>query len=113
MDLIVKQFDIVLCKFYFTDLKKYKNRPVLIFKENLPFDDLLVIAISSKTNQLFADEIVIDNKSLASGELPKISKIMLRKTFVIERNIILKKYGSLTTNAISNIKKEFCSFYNC
>jgi len=31
--------DIVLCEFYFSDLKKSKNRPVLVFKDNLPHDD--------------------------------------------------------------------------
>ncbi len=36
----IKQFDIVLCKFYFSDIKKSKNRPVLIFKDNSPYDDL-------------------------------------------------------------------------
>ena len=33
----IKQFDIVLCKFYFSDISKSKNRPVLVFKDNLPF----------------------------------------------------------------------------
>ena len=28
--------DILLCKFYFSDLQTSKNRPVLVFKDNLP-----------------------------------------------------------------------------
>lgn len=60
----IQKADIVLCKFYFSDLKSYKNRPVLIFKDNLPFDDFVCIAISSKTNKIFDDEFIIDNNML-------------------------------------------------
>ena len=33
----IKTADVVLCKFYFSDLKTTKNRPVLVLKDNLPF----------------------------------------------------------------------------
>jgi len=33
--------DILLCKFYFSDLQTSKNRPVLVFKDNLPFNDFI------------------------------------------------------------------------
>jgi len=32
----LKQYDVVLCEFYFSDLNKTKKRPVLVFKDNLP-----------------------------------------------------------------------------
>ena len=35
----VKEGDIVLCTFYFSDLKSNKKRPVLVFKDSLPYDD--------------------------------------------------------------------------
>ena len=44
----IDQADIVLCEFYFSDLKQVKNRPVLVFKDNLPYDDFVAIPISSK-----------------------------------------------------------------
>ena len=37
--------DIVLCNFYFSDAKRSKNRPVLVLKDNLPFDDFVAIPI--------------------------------------------------------------------
>ncbi|WXU00790.1 MAG: hypothetical protein Ctma_1522 [Catillopecten margaritatus gill symbiont] len=113
MGLNIEKFDIVLCKFYFTDLKSYKNRPVLILKDNLPFDDFLVIAISSKVNKLFDDEILIDNHAFKNGEIPKTSKVMLRKTFVIEKSMIVKKYGKLTDTAMDEIHESLCNFYQC
>ena len=42
----VKTADIVLCEFYFSDLKTSKKRPVLVFKDNLPYDDFVGIPIN-------------------------------------------------------------------
>ena len=41
----IKEGEVVLCKFYFSDLKKSKNRPVLVFKNNLPYDDFIAVHI--------------------------------------------------------------------
>ena len=32
----LKQFDVIVCEFYFSDLNKTKKRLVLVFKDNLP-----------------------------------------------------------------------------
>ncbi len=71
--------DVVLCEFYFSDLKTSKKRPVLIFKDNLPYDDFVGIPISSQLRQLHADEIIIEPSDFTEGGIPKISKLMLRK----------------------------------
>ena len=41
----LKQLDIVLCEFYFSDLNRTKKRPVLVFKNNLPYDDFVAIPL--------------------------------------------------------------------
>lgn len=33
----VKQGELMLCEFYFSDFKHYKLRPVVVFRDNLPF----------------------------------------------------------------------------
>ena len=48
----IKHLDVVLCEFYFSDFNKSKKRPVLVFKDNLPFDDFVAIPISSKIEKL-------------------------------------------------------------
>jgi len=35
----VSQAEVVLCEFYFSDLEQNKLRPVVVLKNNLPFDD--------------------------------------------------------------------------
>jgi mRNA interferase MazF len=51
----IKQSDVVLCEFYFSDLQQSKNRPVLVFKDNLPHNDFIAIPISSKTQNMQDD----------------------------------------------------------
>jgi mRNA interferase MazF len=41
----IKTGDIVLCEFYFSDLKTSKQRPVLVFKDNLPYGDFVGISV--------------------------------------------------------------------
>ncbi len=55
----IKLSDIVLCEFYFSDIQKSKNRSVLVFKDNLPYDDFVAIPISSKIDNLQHDEVII------------------------------------------------------
>ncbi len=52
----IKTFDIVLCEFYFSNLNQSKKRPVLVFKDNLPFDDFIALRISSKIGNMTNDE---------------------------------------------------------
>ena len=59
----IKETDIVLCEFYFSDLKQSKKRPVLVFKDNLPYDDFIAIPISSKVQKLHHDEMLLDNEN--------------------------------------------------
>ena len=33
--------DVVLCEFYFSDLKQTKKRPVLVIKDDLPYSDFV------------------------------------------------------------------------
>ena len=109
----IKQFDIVLCKFYFSDISKSKNRPVLVFKDNLPYEDFIAIPISSKIDRLQEDEMIVDGNDLREGTLPKISKLMIRKTFVVSKSVVLKKYATLTEVAYQKYHKQFCKYFEC
>ena len=109
----IKQFDIVLCKFYFSDIKKSKNRPVLVFKDNLPFDDFVAIPISSKIDKLYQDEVIISIDNLQEGTLPKTSKLMIRKTFVVSKQVVLKKYATLNRDAYKKYNQIFCNYFRC
>jgi mRNA interferase MazF len=105
--------DIVLCKFYFSDAKKSKNRPVLVLKDNLPFDDFVAIPISSQISNRHSDEVLLETKDFLQGSIPKTSKVMLRKTFVVSKQVVIKRYGTLTNESFNKYKQLFCQFFDC
>ena len=109
----IKAADIILCEFYFSDLKTSKNRPILVFKDNLPFDDFVGIPISSQIMQLHEDEILIESTDFILGMLPKPSKLMLRKPFIVSKKVVIKKYGTLNLIAFKRYQQLFCDYFQC
>ena len=105
--------EVVLCEVYFSSFNSFKNRPVLIFKDNLPYNDFIGLPISSKIENLQIDEFIILNEDFERGKIPKISKIMIRKSFLISKNNIIKSYGRLNNQKFNEIKNRFCEYFKC
>jgi mRNA interferase MazF len=105
--------DVVLCEFYFADTAMRKKRPVLIFKDNLPYDDFIAIPISSQLVNLYQDEQQIELKDFSSGSIPKTSKVMIRKTMVVSKQIVIKKYGTLNKPTLKKLQQSFCHYFGC
>ncbi len=109
----IKEADVLLCEFYFSDLKKSKNRPVLVLKDNLPYNDFVAVPLSSKVNSLHEDEVLLDNSKFVTGQIPKNSKLMIRKTFVVSKDVVLKRYGRLSKESFKYYHKLFCEYFGC
>lgn len=109
----LKQLDVVLCEFFFSSLNKSKKRPVLIFKDNLPYDNFVAIPISSKVDNLKEDELLIDNNDFQDGNIKKVSKLMIRKTFVVSKKVVVKKYGTISDEAFVKYHNKFCKYFGC
>ncbi len=100
-----------MCEFYFSDLQQSKNRPVLVFKDNLPHNDFIAIPISSKTQNMQDDEIIISDADFIDGTIPKTSKLMLRKTFVVSKDVVLKRYGTLSKESFKKYQDLFLQLF--
>jgi mRNA interferase MazF len=109
----LKIADVVLCEFYFSDLKTSKNRPVLVLKDNLPFNDFVGLPISSQLDFLREGEVEIDNSMFSDGGIPKNSKLIIRKPFVISKTVVIKKYGSINHANFKICQKLFCQYFGC
>jgi mRNA interferase MazF len=109
----VKTADVVLCEFYFSDLKATKKRPVLVLKDNLPYDDFVGIPMSSQLDYLHDDEYEIDNAMFSDGGIPKKSKLIIRKPFIVSKTVVIKKYGTLNQLDFKNYHRLFCQYFGC
>lgn len=109
----IKQGQLVLCQFYFSDLATSKFRPVIVFKDNLPFDDFVGIPVSSRISALHEDESLLTEADVLLGLLPKPSKVMVRKTFVISKHVVVKAYGVLTEDRFNQLSVDFCRYFGC
>lgn len=63
------QGQVVLCEFLFSDGVGVKKRPVLVFKDNLPFEDFVGIPVSSQPVR-HQDELHLNNAEFTEGALP-------------------------------------------
>ena len=70
----LKVGDVVLCEFYFSDLGARKHRPVIVFRDNLPFEDFVGVPVSSQTATLHDDEFILEPTELAEGSFPSVRK---------------------------------------
>src|SRR5580700_5037455 len=84
--------DIVIIPFPFSDLSGAKRRPSLVISD-LPGDDIILCQITSKPNDHYA--IAIDKACFEFGSLPVVSYIRSTRIFTADKNIIIRKAGTL------------------
>lgn len=103
--------DIVLVPFPFTDLTARKKRPAMVLSDqgyNRTSPDVIVLGITSNLANA-AHSVLIQTADLASGDLPKPSRVKADKVLTIHRSLIRQKVGSLRGAAVEQVLKEFLS----
>ncbi len=102
----VKQRDIILIKFPFSDLTGAKVRPALVIsndKYNSSKLDAVVVAMTSNIS-LSEYKFVVENKDLESGNLPAKSAVRVDKPFSILQSKVLKIQGKLNQAKFEEVK---------
>ncbi len=85
--------DIVVLPFPFSDLSGNKRRPALVLAD-LPGADIILCQITSQqTKDQFS--VNLFNTDFATGSLPIDSVIRPTRIFTADKNIIIRKAGSL------------------
>ena len=101
-----KRGEIVLIPVPFSDLSYTKKRPVLVVSNtahNFASLDMVVVAI---TSNLIQNGIVIEQDDLTIGVLPKKSIIRCEKIYTLEQNIVVKRFGVVSADIITNVVNE-------
>ena len=76
---------IYLAKIYFTDLKSYKIRPILVIKELK--DDCICLQLTSQYKE---NGINLTNDNLIDGKLKKDSLVIVPKNFTLHKTVLNK-----------------------
>lgn len=83
----IKQGDLVLVPFPFSDLTSVKTRPALVISNSsLKGHDCILAAVTSQDSKF--EQVELTGKDLESGSLPLKSYIRVGKVVSLDRNII-------------------------
>ena len=107
----MKQGDIVLIPFPFTDLTNHKVRPALIVS-NKKFNaskNLILMCISTKPgNKDFA--LNLNSEDLKFGKLNKASYFRIQNVFTLEKRLVIKKVATLKNKKLENLISTYQRF---
>ena len=102
---MVKQRDILLVPFPFSDQSGKKVRPVLVLSNETYHrqgEDIIVCAITSNLKQS-KYSIIIDERDLESGNLYDKSSIKVDSLLKINKNLVIKTIGTLKKSIFEQV----------
>jgi len=109
--MIYKKWDIVLVPFPFTDFSTTKRRPALIISpdQHNKGNELVITFITSNLSlkRRMGDHLIV---KWSEAKLPKPSLIRMRFA-TISKQMIVKKFGRLTSEDVENFKKQLRAFF--
>lgn len=99
--------DVVVIPFPFSDLSGSKKRPAFVLAD-LPGSDIILCQITSQFKKS-KYAVPISNQDFTKGGLPVNSFIRPDRIFTADKNIILRKAGSLKHNAVNFVVQQVVS----
>jgi len=88
---------------HFSDLSGNKKRPALVLAD-LPGDDIILCQITSQfSKDIYAIEIT--SSDFIVGSLPIISNIRPTRIFTADKNIIIRRNGTLKATITAKVSK--------
>ena len=104
---MIKQGELFLVPFPFSDMSGKKVRPVLVIsnnKYNASGEDIIVCGITKRT-KYSVYSIEINSSDLKSGTLYSKSTIKIESVLKINQNLIIKKIGKLKDKTLQKVIK--------
>ncbi len=100
---------VVLVKFPYSDLTRYKLRPAVVVAQ-AEFGNLILCQI---TSQAYSSKrtIVIKSANFKQGKLPVDSYIRPDKIFTANKKLVTNNLGSLTQETIVTIKSRLKALF--
>ncbi len=108
-----KQGAIAVAEIPFSNQAESKKRPVLIAsnsRHNQHSDDVLVMKITS--TQRTGDFLIpLQQSDLETGKLKKASQIQTDFLVTIQKSLLTKEIGKISTNKMAEVKKELAKLF--
>jgi len=104
-----KQGEIVIVPFPFSNLSSIKQRPVIVLSKNMDnetVEDIITCGITSNIKDS-KYSVLIENRNLVEGKIPKLSRVKVDKLFTISQDIVKKKVGRINKETFEKVKSEF------
>ncbi len=108
----MKQGDIVLIPFPFTDLSDYKVRPALVIS-NHSFNqkrNLILMSVSTKSG-IPSFSISLSQKDLTGGTLNKASFLRSQNVFTLEKRLVIKRVATLKKEKLKKIVEDYQGYF--
>ena len=99
--------EIVLVRYPFSDLTSSKVRPAVVVNAPHTSQDLFVVALTSKTNNLLASEFILSDWKLGGLNVETAVK---RGIFTIKQTLVKIHVGKLTDADAEQLKKSLCDW---
>lgn len=109
----LRQKEIVLLPYPFSNLEGKKVRPVVIIsndKLNEKSDDCIAVPLTSVLKEE-PYSIEINQMDLMSGKLIKPSRVRADKIFTVEKRLTIMKIGIINNHAFEKIKSEIFKLF--
>ena len=100
----IKEGDVILSKVIFTDPSEVKKRPVIVIRRLSASDFMALPITSSETRSPY---IEIDNSAFQEGSIPKPSKILVTKPYILEKELYVKHYGRVKREFLDIVMRSF------
>ena len=110
----VKQKEIVLLSYPFSNLEETKVRPAVVISNNFfnnNSDDFIAVPITSIIKE-DSYSVMIGQNDLDFGKLLKESRIRVDKIFTVEKNLIIMKIGVINNKTFENIKSKIKDIFS-
>jgi len=101
--------NVLLLPYPFTDLTTRKVRPaVVVGSDKTKYEDVFVIPLTSKINSLSEGEFCLEKWENAGLNVPTAIK---RGCILVDKNLIIKKVGTLTKDDLELVNKALRKWF--
>lgn len=111
--MMLRQGEIVLVPFPFSDLSTTKRRPALVISRggyNEGEEDIVICAVTSNLeNKSYS--VLVRDIDLTSGKLLAVSRIKADKLFTIKKSKVIKKLALVSDPTLNKVKDEMIKLF--